>query len=224
MRRKTNLTGFLLIVAGLVVAVAYSQPALKHIEQTCPTCPGGVCPSCPGGVCPNCPGGVCPKPYQELERYYTSLAQPAVDIPPAWRESNYAGGSCVHATTESLLRRAGLFQLADWWRQTYSGGDNPDGLEHKLKAANLKFVQTTDGDEQLLQWAVATRRGAGIGWPTAHCTALIDICDGHAVILDNNHTDRYTYIPWDQFVREWKSQGGWGFALVYNPPPPTPTH
>jgi len=169
-----------------------------------------------------CPGGVCPAPYKALEAYYTSIAEPAVNIPLTWREKNYAGGSCVHATTETLLRWVGQPAMAEWWRQTYRGGENAYAHERKLQEAGLRYVMTTDGDVRLLEWALATRRGAGVGWPTRHCTALVGHEGGYAVIEDNNHPGTYTTKPWDQFVQEWQGMGGWAFVLVYTPPAPVP--
>jgi hypothetical protein len=207
MDSKRLLLFVLLVACALTVLVASQQGSTRR---------------CPGGVCPTCPGGACPKPYQALEAYYQSVAAPAVDIPEQYRVHNYSGGSCAHATTETLLHWVGQHELAVWWRNTYAGAENSHGHEQKLREAGLKYVMTTDGDVQLLTWALATRRGAGIAWPARHCTALVGYEDGQAVIEDNNHPAEYTRVPWDRFVREWQGLGGWAFALVYNPPAPVP--
>lgn len=158
------------------------------------------------------------------ERHYLAVAKTFVDPPEEWRHKNYGSGSCVHATTETLLEWQGLHKQAAEWRQRYSGGEATAQSPHtrKMDSMGLKYVTTTDGDVKLLEWACATRRGCGIAYPAGHCIALVGHENGQAVLLDNNHVDHYDRVPWDQFVAKWKRIGGLAFAFVYDPPPPTP--
>lgn len=161
---------------------------------------------------------------QLLDRRFLSIARDFIDIPPEWRHSNYALGSCVHATTESLLEWQGLHDQAQEWRRRYSGGEATAQPPHtrKMDSMGLKYVVTNNGDVELLEWACATRRGCGIAYPAGHCIALVGHENGQAVFLDNNHVGRLDREPWDGFVAKWKRIGGNAFAFVYNPPPPTP--
>lgn len=169
-----------------------------------------------------------------LDKHYRQRAQPftdIVDLAPSLRQENWGTGSCVFATSVSLLRWPGdprLDAIADKWRRTYSGGEFTAGPPHtrKMDADGLRYVTTLDGDERLLEWACATRRGCGVAYPRGHCVALIGKVEKSsgtfAVLLDNNHPARYDYVVWSNFVREWKSLGGQAFAFVYDPPPPAP--
>lgn len=173
-----------------------------------------------------------------LEGKYTLRAKTLADIPPEWRQSNWGTGSCVHATTVSLLRWQGLYDIADEWRRTYSGGEATAQEPHtaKMEHFGLKYVVTVDGDDEMLEWAVATRRGAGVTYPRGHCVALVGkevqiptdssygsnpkIC---AVIIDNNHIQHRDYVPWHAFLDGWRNAGGKAFAFTSGKvPPPTP--
>jgi hypothetical protein len=158
------------------------------------------------------------------ERHYRAVAKTFVDPPAEWRHKNYGSGSCVHATTETLLEWQGLHDQAAEWRRRYSGGEATAQQSHtrKMDSMGLKYVTTTNGDTRLLEWACETRRGCGVAFPAGHCVALVGHEEGQAVLLDNNHVDHYDRIPWDEFVARWKRLGGLGFAFVYDAPPPTP--
>jgi hypothetical protein len=153
---------------------------------------------------------------------------PMVDLAPSLRQRNWwaGSGSCVYATTASLFRIVGDYKSADYVRAHFGGGAGPQDIRRVCESRGCKFLQTTDGDERLLNWAVETRRGCGLGFPAFHCTALVGRVDGMAVICDNNHTDKYTRIPWDEFLRKWKScppEGGWAFAIISDNLKPLPS-
>ncbi|HTN73746.1 MAG TPA: hypothetical protein VL096_00815 [Pirellulaceae bacterium] len=147
---------------------------------------------------------------------------PAVDIPPALRTPNWGGGSCVHASTMHLLHWQGHHELAEWWRATYSGGEYSTRLHERLDAAQLKFAYTIDGDPAFLEWALRTRRGAGITYFPNHAVNLVHLDAERAGLLDNNRLDHVIWIPRDEFMTRWQAYGGWAWTLVYNPPPPVP--
>lgn len=161
-----------------------------------------------------------PRPRPEL---------PTVDIPTEWRCTNWSSltngqGSCVHASCVMLLRWMELHELAEWWRQSYSGGEYSDRMHQKLTAAGIQFAATTNGDIAFLEWAVRTRRGACITINNAaHMVCLVHLDESRVGILDNNHTDRIDWHRRAEFLQAWQSSPApWAFTLVYNPPPASP--
>jgi hypothetical protein len=147
---------------------------------------------------------------------------PTVDLPRELRERNWGGGSCVHASTVHLLRWQGHHELADWWRANYSGGEYAERLNRRMNAAGLKYAFTVDGDTAFLEWALRTRRGAGITYWPSHAVNLVHLDNEWAGLLDNNRIDQIIWIPRAEFLRRWRGYGGWAWSLVYNPPPPKP--
>lgn len=57
---------------------------------------------------------------------------PVINIAPEFREWNWGGGSCVHASTVMQLRWSGNYDMAAFWRKTYIGGESYNGLTSKL--------------------------------------------------------------------------------------------
>ena len=147
---------------------------------------------------------------------------PTVDLPAELREENWSTGSCVHASTVHLLRWQGQFELAAWWRDAYAGGEYPERLHNRLEDAGLRYAFTVDGDEEFLAWALRTRRGAGVTFWPQHAVNLVHLDQNWAGLLDNNRIELIVWMPRDEFIRRWKSYGGWAWTLVYNPSPPTP--
>jgi len=151
-----------------------------------------------------------------------SESAPAVDVPPPLRTQNWGGGSCVHASTVHLLHWQGQHDLAEWWRQTYSGGEYATRLHQRLDAARLRYAFTVRGDPAFLEWALRTRRGAGITYFPNHAVNLVHLDSERAGLLDNNRIDRIIWIPREEFLQKWQAYGGWAWTLVYDPPPPVP--
>jgi hypothetical protein len=150
-----------------------------------------------------------------------------IDIPAQWRRRNWIGdrgqGSCVHASLVHLLHWQGRHQLADWWQRRYANGETADGLAAKLESAGVKFAETRDGDETFLEWAIRTRRGAAVVVQRgAHMVNLVGLDDRVARVLDSNSPDRVRELPRTEFLREWKTSGGWAVTPVGAPPPPSP--
>ena len=170
---------------------------------------------CPDGRCPS--NSVLRIPHSAFEEH------PVMNLPSAARCRNYAGGSCVIASTVSLLRWQGLDELAERFRRLYSGGQSSDSLHAKLDAHDLRYACTTRGDVRFLEWAIRTRRGAGITFYPMHFVNLVDLTPTHAVLLDNNHTERYITLPRREFEARWRAYGGWATTLVYAPAPPVAT-
>ena len=155
--------------------------------------------------------------------------RPVTELPVRWRATNY-GPSCGWASTESALRIAGKTDAADWLRKNRSGPSSSGNINPALDQLGLKYVYTVDGDERLLDWAIETRRCCCVSWDAKHATDLIGKewrtnlitkeDAWYAVILDNNQVKTYRYIPWEQFIKEWKGYGGWAWAFTYRPPLP----
>lgn len=147
---------------------------------------------------------------------------PVVDLPPELRTTNWGGGSCVHASTVHLLQWQGHHELAKWWRETYSGGEYSTRLHERLNQAQLQYAYTVEGDVAFLEWALRTRRGAGITYFPNHAVNLVHLDQERAGLLDNNRVEQIIWIDRQEFLSRWRAYGGWAWTLVYNPPPPLP--
>ena len=222
--------GAKLIGLGLILLLGLLALAGDDDSPPAPTCPPGW--QCDGQGCrpvmeprPSAPAGE----RARLDDYYRGQARPAVDLPYELRKKNWGGGSCVHASTITLLRwlafGAGdpeMNWLAEHW--PYSGGEYSSRHRERIEKAGLRYVMTVDGDTELLKWAILTRRGCAIAHD-GHCYNVVgyDDATGEVITLDNNHTQRYDYTAWSEKVRQWQRGGGWAFAFVYDPPAPLPT-
>ena len=168
----------------------------------------------------DCPDGRCPANSAYRGTHSTFDEHPVMNLPVAARCRNYAGGSCVIASTISLLRWQGLDELAERFRRLYSGGQSADSLHAKLDANHLRYAFTTRGDVRFLEWAIRTRRGAGITFYPMHFVNLVDLTPTHVVLLDNNCVERYITLPRREFEDRWRAYGGWATTVVYAPAPP----
>lgn len=152
-----------------------------------------------------------------------------MDLPPELREPNWGGGSCVHASTVMVLRWQGQYELADWWRENYIGGEYSDRLIKRMEAANLRYAYTLDSDFEFIRWAMRTGRGCGIFYKPNHAICAVGLDDQYVYLLDNNDVDRPERegtperVPVDEFIRRWRGYGGFAWTVVYTPNPPEPT-
>lgn len=158
-------------------------------------------------ACPDC----CP--YESVE-----LWEPA----RTHRQPNW-GPSCVHASMVSALRQQGQFTLADWWRRNHYGGCSARSLLHYAKRAGLDYAYTF-GDAAFLDWCHRTHRWAVVFYYKNHA---VTFCgwdrNGAAILLDNNHIDRFRRVPRAEFLRRWQREfGGFACAPVYGVPSPLP--
>lgn len=159
---------------------------------------------------------------------------PVVNLPIELRETNWRGplgeGSCVHATMVMLMRWQQEYRLAEHWRQTYADGEYADdswnsgsNLATKFNQENVRYAYTIEGDEKFLEWAIATRRGAGVTVKGGrHMVALVHLDDKQAGLLDNNSIDEIIWVDRDRFIAEWKNSNGWAVTPIYTPAPPLP--
>lgn len=175
-----------------------------------------------------CKDGKCPVAVNRAEVPYPTFSVreiPAMNLPLSSRQKNWTSpsgsGSCVVASTVMLLRWQGMDEMAQLFRESYSGGQTSTSINAKMAANNLRYAYTESGDVAFLEWACRTRRGAGIGYFTAHCVCLVDLTDTTAYLCDNNRIGQYIEIPREQFIREWRQRySGWAFSVVYSPAPP----
>jgi hypothetical protein len=153
--------------------------------------------------------------------------RPVVNIPPALRQRNWIGnrqeGSCVHATMISLLRWQGRRNAADYWRQKYGSGEWPEDLAAKFDKEGIRYAYVTNGDVRFLEWSCRTRRGCGITvMGGAHMVALVHLDEKWAALLDNNNVSKFTWVPRETLIAEWKASYGWAVTPIYTPAAPLP--
>ena len=173
-----------------------------------------------------CPDGSCDAAANQFHwANQTKLAfrlseTPVVNLPHHARCRNYAGGSCVIASTVSLFRWQGRDDLADLFRRSYSGGQSASSLHAKLESRGVRYAFTTSGDAAFLEWACRTRRGAGVTFFANHFVCLVHLDAQRAILLDNNRIGQYITLPRDEFLRRWRGYGGWATTPVYSPAAP----
>lgn len=151
---------------------------------------------------------------------------PVANLPKNLHTRNWTdrggAGSCVHASTLIIMRWQGQYQLADWWRKKYAGGETAQSITNYYTRNRLPFACTLNGDPAFLVWASQTRRGAIVWWKPYHCCAFvgISVIDGkeYAIIQDNNRPGTFEKTPLDEFIRKWRGYGGFACTLLLSPP------
>lgn len=147
---------------------------------------------------------------------------PYLDIPEPYRIRNYDGGSCVHASMETVMHWQGMHEIADWWRATYSYGEYSDRMHSRLDAAGLTFaaVESTGPDGwEFLRKCCALRLGCAINIPNGHMQTLVGMDETSVYIIDNNGPGEVYSMPLERFAQGWT---GWAVTVIGNPPPPEP--
>lgn len=227
----------------LIVAVGFALAVVYVLAESTPDVPARPveakpvpdCYQCQFDECPDCPvelrhGRLAPLNPAELPHGAAQIGV-GMDLPPQLREPNYAGGSCGHASTTSLLRHQQQYELADWWRATYSSGEYSTRHIERLEAAGLRYAYTTTGDMEFLKYCARTRRGAVIYYKPYHIVNFVgvDLNRGVVQLLDNNDVNRperagsYEEVEYERFAHDWKHQyGGFAFTLIYQPAPARP--
>ena len=174
------------------------------------------------GLCvgtPSATTSATPRVAPEKER-------PTVNLPVDMRQTNWTQGSgrCVHATTISLFRWQGRYDMADHWRKTYGGSEYPTDMAAKLDKEGVRYAYTAgENDVKFLEWAIRTRRGCGVTvMGGAHFVTLVELTDTEACIMDNNSVQKYQWQPREKFLSEWKSSNSWALCILYTPAAPLP--
>ena len=150
------------------------------------------------------------------------------DVPPQLRQPNWNSsrdgrGSCVNASTVTILRFLGLEEHANWWRTNFEGGEwSTSHIRHMLDSG-LLFAYTDIGSVEFLDWAARNRLPLGVFYKPNHAINVVDLTTEWAVLLDNNNPGAYEYVPRTEFVSRWQREfEGFGWTFVYYPPPPWP--
>lgn len=164
--------------------------------------------------------------YRALPRP-KSIETPVVNLPFELRQKNWVSregeGSCVHASTSSMLHWQNQFELAKWWRSQYSGGEWSDQLRRRLDAAKIPYAYTERANIKLLDDAHASRRGAIIWWKPSHCCTFVGWAKGtdgktYACILDNNRVQSFEFVERNAFHKAWANFGGFALTTLFDPP------
>jgi len=156
---------------------------------------------------------------------YTGIAPPrevpTVNLPPGLRQGNWTGDSCVWASLISLLRWQEQPAAADFIKRNYQGGAYTSRLGGQMDLIGMRYAETHAGNTAFLEWAVRTRRGAGIVVRGGrHMVALVHLDKTRAGILDNNSVGKILWRSREDLLAEWRAAGGYAIVPVYTPPAP----
>src|SRR3990172_7000645 len=102
---------------------------------------------CAAPVAAQTPGKV----IETLADVQWKLRQPNSD------SSRDSRGSCVNASTITILNFLGLYEHATWWRQNFEGGEITTSHIQHMQDSGLKFAYSSDGSEELLEWCSRNR-------------------------------------------------------------------
>lgn len=183
----------------------------------------------------------CEKEIQYVSNTPPPPEVPRVNLPEAMRQKNwtsrtaakYGQGSCVHASTVMAFRWQNEIELAEKWRRSYSGGETASSILSKYRSNRIPYCALTVydqseqnpdrfGNPEFLEWASETRRGAIIWFKPSHCCFFVGFCfrNGReeAVIIDNNSISRFEYYEKMDFLRKWRSYGGFAATPIISPP------
>lgn len=155
----------------------------------------------------------------------STTERPTVNLPASMRQENWLGrrgqGSCVWASTISLLNWQGRYKTATLIRKTYGDGAGPDDWSPAMDKIGVRYCFTTGGDIAFLDWSLRTRRGAAVVVNGGrHMVNLVSLDDKVAGLLNNNDVDHIQYVSRETFLAEWIASGGWAFSVLYSPHAP----
>ena len=142
---------------------------------------------------------------------------PVINLDRKYREWNWGGGSCVHASTVMVLRFSGNTELAAWWRKTYSGGESYNGLTSKLTRNKVPWYSSYDNNRpgppndvagQIAaanEFADIVQRMGGTTYGTANGDArVLDRCiqerRGAVIFYYPNHSIMLVHIDAEQAI------------------------
>lgn len=168
------------------------------------------------------------------------------DLPESERKKNIASkglGCCVFRSGDYAAhwqQVPALYDLPEQMKRAgIAGGGYPEKVDEVFKrfGPNVEYVQSTDGDAEVLEQILKTCRMACVTYnghdphygnqSIAHmvCLPCFDTASGWAAVSDNNFTgeDEFVWMSCDEFLKRWKGMGGgWCYALLAAPPPPIP--
>lgn len=155
---------------------------------------------------------------------------PIANVPTKLRQKNWVdragSGSCVIASSCSLLRWHNQDQIADYFRRAYAGGQTARSIKDIWNQHKIPFEQEEHGRPEFLDWCSNTRRPAIIWFFDSHCVTFcgFGMHQGRQVawLLDNNRVERFIPIERNAFIRAWRGYGGFAMATTLEPCPPLP--
>jgi len=173
----------------------------------------------------------CSIPVPDLDVVFGPPEIPQANVPKSCRQHNWSqgsmmNGSCTHASMMSLFRWQCQPKLADWWGKNHGGGEEPESLTRQLDKAGIDYANTFNkADIEFLEWACRTRRGCAVAiYGRKHMVCLVGLTADYAILLDNNDTSNFIYVPRTTFINEWLWSDSWAITTVYAPPPPKTKH
>lgn len=155
---------------------------------------------------------------------------PVANVPTKLRQTNWVdrtnSGSCVIASSVSLLRWHNEDAIADYFRRNYAGGQTATSIKRIWAQHKIPMESEEDGRPEFLDWCSNTRRPAIIWFFPNHCVTFVGFSNWNgrqvAWLLDNNRVERFIPIERGEFIRAWRSYGGFAMATTLEPCPPLP--
>ena len=167
------------------------------------------------------------------------------DLPVSQKMKNVGGtdgaGLCVFTSITWAMRwqnePAGQHFRKDM--QGERGGGYPEKVDQMMKkyCPEVKYIQDTSGDPEILAAILASGRMAGVTYNghdchysggIAHMVDLVayDPASGWACISDNNFIEdnQFVWMSCEEFQKRWKGMGGGWVVCLLNPPPPPVPH
>lgn len=145
-----------------------------------------------------------------------------LDLAPAFRIRN-VGGSCGNCSVAMHLNWLQEFEKGRRWWATYRGGEYFERQCARLRRAGVKFIYTTDGDTNLIDYAIKSGRGAIIYDEPFHIRNLQGGNNSTVYVLDNNLISRLQPKERRRWERRWQQVSGIAIVVLSgSPPPPVP--
>ena len=220
-RRQLLFAGGAALVGGVLLGIDQDEPKPAACDPSDPNCP---MPCGPDG----CPVNIYRGVQTAAGMPVTAYTGVVLDLPPELRMKNYSGGSCVWASCETVLRWMGQFEMADYFRQQYHGGENDTRLIARLEAAGLKYCWSSE--PSFFDWCQRTRRGCGIFYRPSHSITWVGKDATYDYILDNNDVNypethgHYDRVEHNAFIKAWHGYGSFAWSFIYDPAAGTPTY
>ncbi len=155
---------------------------------------------------------------------------PRANLPRPLRQENWrspsGSGSCVIASTCSLLQWHNQERLAQTFRRSYSGGQTADSIKQIWSKHRIPFETEENGKPDFLEWCSNNRSAALIWFFPSHCVTFCGFgrSSGRQVawLLDNNRVGQFIPVEKNEFIRAWRGFGGFAMATTLPPVPQVP--
>lgn len=153
------------------------------------------------------------------------------DVPPAFRTPNWPAGpgpkagqgSCVNASTITVLNWMGLHEHAAWW--PYEGGEWQGSHIRNMESSGLLYAYTENSDMSFIDWAGRNRMVMGVFYFPYHAVNIVGVTADTITLMDNNRIHTFIRVPRREFEQKWPGYGGFAWTIWSKdsvPPPPWP--